>query len=287
MTKEEIRKKILEFKTDEEIMEFINSRIDELEKNTLPETIGLEHKTIYDGFISSKTNYIVGHTWLYDDFPKLVYDDVQPYFDAIKAVVTNQNYFSEIYLFQPMFAKIREYLPDNKDFHELDTLAQKRNKIYINALRENMSQVSIKELHKEKLGLCGEKAGLAQNIFKILGVDSQVVIGEKDGETHSFNLLFPYGYGNEPAVLYDPSFSIDFTDGEKVNLMAYYKVLTSEEYESMLSGKATPINIEKSANIYTRIHPSLEGCPVNNKISNYLIYESKENRIDNSSNSKK
>ena len=46
----------------------------------------------------------------------------------------------------------------------------------MNTGRESLS---IKEFHKNKYAFCSENTGLAHNIFKILGIDSQFVIGKE------------------------------------------------------------------------------------------------------------
>ena len=110
----------------------------------------------------------------------------------------------------------------------------------MNTGRESLS---IKEFHKNKYAFCSENTGLAHNIFKILGIDSQFVIGKRNYENHAFNIIFPKGYGNSPAVLFDSSYSIVFTNslGNRYSF-GYFKVLTQEEYNNMLSGNVVPIN---------------------------------------------
>lgn len=47
---------------------------------------------------------------------------------------------------------------------------------------------------------------MAHNLFKFLGIDSEVICGARGKDLHAFNMIYPNGYGNEPMILYDPSF---------------------------------------------------------------------------------
>ena len=139
----------------------------------------------------------------------------------------------------------------------------------MNTGRESLS---IKEFHKNKYAFCSENTGLAHNIFKILGIDSQFVIGKRNDENHAFNIIFPKGYGNSPAVLFDSSYSIVFTNslGNRYSF-GYFKVLTQEEYNNMLSGNVVPINLEGSATNLIRYYPMLSSCTPNYENASYSI----------------
>lgn len=57
MSKEEIKKKILELRTDEEIVSFIKLRIEELESIAQEKTVGQGYTVIFDDYISSKVKF--------------------------------------------------------------------------------------------------------------------------------------------------------------------------------------------------------------------------------------
>ena len=286
--KEEIKKRILSFKSDQEILEFIKNRIIELEQNLVPEKIGFGYKNIYNDYISSEIKYIVGHSFFKDDFPSLVFDDVTPYFELIKQLSKSKEYYNELYLFTPLMYEVFNYLSSTeRRVNALDT-ARKRDKLYLNALRNQKSTISIKEFHDEKLGLCGENAGIAHNLFKILGIDSQLVIGKRNDEEHAFNIVFPRGYDSTPAVLFDPSHTINFKSEEQKNYsLGYFKVLTSEEYNKMISGGTISIDLEGSVNNLFRYYPMLSGCVASYEKANYSILLDQSLNLNNESHTKK
>ena len=57
MTKEEIKKRIFELQTDEEIIEFVNERLKELEDNSVERTVGQGYTDSFQDYISEKTHY--------------------------------------------------------------------------------------------------------------------------------------------------------------------------------------------------------------------------------------
>ena len=272
MSKEEIKEQILNFKSNQEILEFIKVRITELEQNITFKKIGFRYKNIHNDYISSEIEYIVGHSYFGDDFPSLVFDDITPYFELIKELSESKEYFNELYLFTPLMFEIFNYLSSSERKKNVEDTARKRDKLYLDTLHNKERAISIRRFHNEKLGLCGENAGIAHNIFKILGIDSQLVIGKRNDEEHAFNIVFPKGYGNHPAVLFDPSHMINFTNelGNNYSL-GYFKVLTSEEYNNMLLGNIILINLEGSVNNLIKYYPMLSSCSVNYENANYSI----------------
>lgn len=285
MTKNEIKERILKFKSDQEILEFIKIRIIELEQKLTPEKIGFRYKHIHNDYISNKTEYIVGQSFFGDDFPSLLFDEITPYFELIKELSESKEYINELYLFTPLMFEIFNYLSSSKSKNNVEETVRKRDKIYLDALRNKETQISVKRFHDEKIGLCGENAGLAHNIFKILEIDSQLIIGKRNDEEHAFNIVFPKGYGNSPVVLFDPSHMINFTNelGKNYSL-GYFKVLTPEEYNNMMSGNITLINLEESVNNLIRYYPMLSGCSAKYENANYSIGFGESLRIENNSN---
>ncbi len=130
---------------------------------------------------------------------------------------------------------------------------------------------------------------MAHNIFKILGIDSQLVIGKRNDENHAYNIVFPRGYGNQPAVLFDPSYSIDFKmeNGSKYS-MGYFKVLTIDEYNNMLAGNGTHIDISSSVATLIRYYPNqLTGLIPNYENASYSIGNDSPLRTDSQKSIKK
>lgn len=264
MTKQEIKEKILKFKTDEEIINFIKQRILELEKETKEKTIGQGYTTISNDYISSKIHYKPVASLNGKDSPNLLYDDMTPYVELIKELSNYKSYLNELYLFRPLMFEIFNYMSCKESKDNIGDTLIERSLLYFKTMSNGIENISIREFHKNKYAFCSENSGLAQNIFKILGIDSQLIIGTRNDEPHAYNLIFPKGYGNLPAVLFDSSYTIDFVNDESKHFsFGYFKVLNDQEYNNLMSGNVTPIDISSSAQTLLKYYPQLSGlCPM-------------------------
>ena len=271
MTKEEIKKRINNFQSDEEIFQFLNQRIIELENESEEKTVGQEYTDTFNDFIGSNIHYkptaTIGKKRL--PSPELIYDDYEPYIEILKELNLTKQYDTELATFTPIMNIITHYMSSGAN--ELDLID--RTAIYYFSALKGIQSISIKEFKHRNCGFCSERAGMAHNIFKILGIDSQVVVGKRNNELHTFNLVFPKGYKNMPAVLIDVSNPVRCTSpGEKITYtIAYYKVLSEDEYNRMLTGETVPIDNSKATelllNYYKQFNVPEDTIPIIEKAS--------------------
>ena len=243
MTKEEINKTIISLQTDEEIIDFVKKRIQELEEKSIETTVGQNYTTTFKEYISEKTHYKAGEKLHDAECPDLVYDDITPYVNLIKAIKHN-NWYNILTLLSTVFFEVYDYLPSRDIGYE-------RAFTY---LRNKGKRVSIKQISDNSCAFCSEKAGMAHNMFKFLGIDSEVVCGYRDSERHAYNIVYPNGYGNEPMVIYDPSFFVNFVMNDKKISFGYFKALRREDYEKLMSGIPIKIDLSKTEKIYRQLY---------------------------------
>ena len=244
MTKEEINKTIFSLQSEEEIIDFVKSRIQELEDASVESTVGQGYTTTFREYISSKTHYKPGAKLQGDACPDLVYDDLTPYVDLIKDVRREGGY-DEFTLLTRIFFEVYNYLPNE------DEAGLERNFLY---LKNKDKYVSIREVRDEACAVCAEKAGLAHNLFKFLGIDSEVVAGYRDSEKHAYNIMYPNGYDNEPAILYDPSFFVNFANENHKYSFGYYKVFKGEDCGKLMSGVPMKIDLSSTERNYRQCY---------------------------------
>ena len=84
MTKTEINKKIYELQSDEEIINFVKERLNELETSSVEKTVGQNYTDSFQDYISQKTHYRAAEKFDRCECPDLVYDDITPYINLIK-----------------------------------------------------------------------------------------------------------------------------------------------------------------------------------------------------------
>lgn len=206
MTKAEINKKIFELQNDEEIINFVKERLNELETNSVEKTVGQNYTDSFQDYISKKTHYKAAEK--FDDYecPDLVYDDITPYINLIKELKKG-TWYNELTLFTTIFFIVHEYLPsEDVGLGRYMTYSSHKGK-----------QLSIKTVSENGVAFCSEKSGMAHNLFKFLGIDSEVVCGARGHEMHAYNFIYPNGYENEPMVLYDTSHFVNFiNDNNKI-----------------------------------------------------------------------
>lgn len=245
MTKEEINKKIFELQSDEDIAKFVDERLAELEANSEEKTVGQNYTDSFQDYISQKIHYKAVKRFNDSECPDLVYDDKTPYINLIKNIKIN-TWYSELTLFTTIFYTIHDYLPSVADEYDRWFIYQSYKG----------KRLSIKTISEEKVSFCSEKAGMAHNMFKFLGIDSEVVCGGRGNAPHAYNFVYPHGYGNEPMVLYDPSHFLNFVKGDKKISFGFYKVFKKQDYEKLKSGIPVQIDLSKTEERYRKLY----GC---------------------------
>ena len=241
MNKEEINNTICSLQSEDEIINFVNKRIGELEEEATETTVGQNYTTTFREYISQKTHYKPGANFEDGECPDLVYDDLTPYIELVKSI-KKRNWYNELTIFTTIFHDVYNYLPsDDIGLERAFTYMSKKN-----------GRLSIKDIKENECSFCSEKAGMAHNMFKFLGIDSELVCGYRDNERHAYNLVYPNGYDNEPMIIYDPSFFVNFDKDDSHLSLGYFKVLKREDYDKLLNGEPVPIDISKTEKMYRK-----------------------------------
>lgn len=243
MTKAEINKRIFELQSEEEIINFVNERLNELEASSEEKIVGQNYTDSFQDYISQKTHYKAAEKIGDSECPDLVFDDKTPYINLIKEI-KKSTWYNELTLFNTIFYLIDEYLPsDDMGLGRYMTYASHKGK-----------KLSIKTISENGVAFCSEKAGMAHNLFKFLGIDSEVVCGARENEMHAYNFIYPNGYGNEPMVLFDPTHFVNFMNGDKKFSLGFYKVFRTQDYESLKNGTPMQIDLAKTEETYRKLY---------------------------------
>lgn len=243
MTKSEINKKIFELKSDEEIINFVEYRLNELETSSVEKTVGQNYTDSFQDYISQKTHYKAAEKFDDSECPDLVYDDITPYINLIKEIKKG-NWYNELTLFTTIFFTVYKYLPsEDVGLGRYMTYASHKGK-----------QLSIKSVRDNECAFCSEKAGMAHNLFKFLGIDSEVVCGARGTEMHAYNFIYPNGYEKEPMVLFDPSYFVSFINGNNKLSFGFYAVFRRRDYEALKNGTPTQIDLTETEETYRKLY---------------------------------
>lgn len=243
MTKSEINKKIFELKSDEEIINFVEYRLNELETSSVEKTVGQNYTDSFQDYISQKTHYKAAEKFDDSECPDLVYDDITPYINLIKEIKKG-NWYNELTLFTTIFFTVYKYLPsEDVGLGRYMTYASHKGK-----------QLSIKSVRDNECAFCSEKAGMAHNLFKFLGIDSEVVCGARGTEMHAYNFIYPNGYEKEPMILFDPSYFVSFINGNNKLSFGFYAVFRRQDYEALKNGTPTQIDLTETEETYRKLY---------------------------------
>ena len=243
MTKTEINKKIFELQSDEEIINFVEERLNELETNSVEKTVGQNYTDSFQDYISQKTHYKAAEKFDDSECPDLVYDDITPYINLIKEIKKG-TWYNELTLFTTIFFTVHGYLPS-------EDIGLGR---YMTYKSHKDKRLSIKSVRDNECAFCSERAGMAHNLFKFLGIDSEVVVGARGTEMHAYNFIYPNGYEKEPMVLFDPSHFVNFINGNNKISFGFYKAFGRQDYEALKNGTPTQIDLTKTEETYRKLY---------------------------------
>lgn len=265
MTKDEISNIIFKLQNNEEIVDFINKRLASLELTSVEKTVGQNYTDSFRDYISSKTHYKTVENFSDTESPDLVYDDILPYYNLIMSL-KEDGWYNILSLFTTIFFLIDEYLPND------DMMGLGRFFVYS---ANKGKRVSIKTIREKEVAFCSEKAGLAHNIFKFLGFDSEVVFGARDNEMHAYNFVYPNGYEKEPIILFDPSYFVNFVNdnGNKLSF-GFYQAFSKDDFDDLKGGKPITMNLINTERNYRRLYGSTGSLDdyVFEKVSPVYIY---------------
>jgi hypothetical protein len=190
-----------------EIDKLIKVRLYELKKsNTEKKRIGLFTNTsIYSGFLDK--NVSVAAIGDYNSKGEItrgmvVFDDDKIYQFLAKEIKEKDNVYEAVYSAALKYLTIEPFVRD------LIKADETRNKVYRKFSMCKNRDVSIKKIKKSKSAMCLEIAGICQNMFKFLGIESDFVsLGYLDGEAHAYNVVYPEGRGRyKMSILFDAAY---------------------------------------------------------------------------------
>jgi hypothetical protein len=256
MNKEEIKERILEI-GEENLEEFVDTRLSELENMGEDNTVG----DTFRDYISLNTHYKPGEKYNDSECPDLLFDDNLPYKNLVKNLNRNGVY-NEYSALTLVFFEIYKYLPSE------DVTGLVRSFTYAS---HKDSTLSIKLIRDNKCSSCYEKAGLAHNLFKFLGFDSELVYGYRDGQTYAFNIVYPNGYDDNSALIFDSTLHVEFEkDGVKYPY-AYFEVIKQEDLQRLLNKEEIGFDLEKTELILRTTYGLDDSYKFIGEIKKYVI----------------
>ncbi len=247
MLKKQIQNIIFELNDKDDTTAFVRERLRTLEREANNDTIGVGHTDTYKDFIANKTHYKAGDRISEDiDCPDLIYDDLDPYINLIR-IIRRGNWYDENTLSTSIHFAVSDYLPSNSESELQRVFHYYQNKD---------NRLSIREIRETKCASSHEKAGLAHNMFKFLGIDSEIVFGIRNSQNHAYNFIYPNGYDGVPILLYDPFFYVTFKNEEKNINLGYLAILTKEEHVALMNHNSLKPELDSTETMFRMLYES-------------------------------
>lgn len=232
---------------EEDIDSFIDSRLSEI-SNKEEKEIGYNTDiTCYDGFLDEKvrTNvtceFLMVNGLIETYTGSVIFDDKEMFKYLVNELKDNDS------ICEAVIKSVNKYLSLDTRYSKYIGIKQyqsMRSQIYHSYSSSMNKPLSIKLFHENKAALCAEVAGVTQNMFKFLGIESDyVVLGEENDDFHAFNIVYPNGRDNK-AILYDLSY--------RSNGYPLICVLDDKKKEDILSNKKITITREEIHETYHR-----------------------------------
>lgn len=221
---------------EEDIDSFIDERLSKI-SNTEEKEIGFKTNiTCYSGFLDEKvkTNVTCDYVLvngLMETYPgSITFDDREMYKFLIKEIKEKDCIYTAVK------DAVNGYLGLDSRSRKSGQYKKTRSMIYHEYSSTMNKSLNINLFHRNEAAMCPEVAGVTQNMFKFLGIDSDyVVLGESNNGFHSFNIVYPIGR-DKKAILYDfdnycnnnPLICI-LDDAKKEALLSNKKIIITKE----------------------------------------------------------
>lgn len=167
----------------------------------------------------------------------LLMDDNDLYYDFLNTLETTDLPFCPLLL-----SKINEFVyqyfgpslgsePLRIDFYDTDT------------------KHSLKELKNTGIAMCSERATLAHNLLKFLGVDSQIIFGTMNNIAHCYVTFSP---NQDKYFLYDPSNAVHYELNNQRYRIFKLAELSSEDMIKFDEGNSVNFDYQWIENFITK-----------------------------------
>ena len=243
--------------SEEQIKEFVMSRLEELENNSENKTIDRNNDgrligTITEGYINSESPIVT--SYMVDPF---YMNDATLYIEFMKFIKGKK-------LNNPLqfFHVLQDFTIEVFGFK-----GNQNNRINVYLQKEKGKQVSIADFYKNDSALCSERSATVQNLAEFCGIKSYLVFGELSSEAsveeHAYNI---FKMKDGTLILFDVTNPVTLTSG----YVPAYSIIGKEDINNI---ESITFDFAKLSEIYGKpIHPE-EVLDRNYITCNYYLKE--------------
>lgn len=239
-TYKEIIAYINSLENEDEIKEFVMTRLEELEQNSERRKVDRNNNgrligTITEGYINSESPIVT--SYMVDPF---YMNDATLYIEFVKRIkgkdLTNLLQF---------FHELQEFTIEAFGFKGNQSM---RETVYLKERGEE--PISIADFYKNNSALCSERSAAVQNLATFCGIKSYLVFGKlcygENTEEHAFNI---FKAKDGTMILYDPTNPVTLMNG----YVPAYSIIGKKDISNIDS---VPFDFDGLSKIYKQpIHP--------------------------------
>lgn len=245
---------------------FISIRLKDL-KNKEEKVIGYNSDTtIYNGFLDKNVRVNFACIFLEDKdtfslaFGGMKFDDKTIYRYLIEEVRKEDNPFVAVINALDNYLSLRD---KDRDNNRSDYM--KMTEELVRFVAGEDKTISIKTYKENRNATCAQIAGVAQNMFRFLDIESDYVTSghyKKENDNHSYNIIYPWGREND-AIIFDAMrscksrpFLFLLNEEKKKELFSYNKVDVSHKELKEAYKKLLDLNVIYSSEFNTSYYVS-------------------------------
>lgn len=234
-------------KREEISKEFIAARVEKLTSESEPKTLSLVMGSVHSGFVHPESRIM--RNFLVD---AVRVDDPQIYqvlLDSFRQFRENPSWrdrsMREIAP-QALARTLGEYFGN---YYGTSSTEQNNRKFYWDHGSADSEDLSISEFRGKKIGVCAEKAAVAQNLLTFMGYETELVMStnnrlnasetdDKDGHAY---LIITSDRGH---FIHDPTnpIMVEKEDGSIFTVMPSNYPISNEKYQGLIEGRQVQVD---------------------------------------------
>lgn len=228
-------------KREEQTSQFIDKRMNELIGSCKPRVLSLVTGSVYKGFIHPETrimrNFMVDAVRIND--PEL-YKVLLESFRHFKENPAWQNRSMREIAQHALVRTLGTYFGN---YFGTDGVEARNREFYLDHSDMESEDIPISDFRGKSIGVCAEKAAVAQNLLTFMGYDSELVmstnnrlnspdVDDKDG--HAYNVIS----SDRGRFIHDPTnpVIVDNTDGSLRTVLPSNYPISEEQYQGLIKG---------------------------------------------------
>lgn len=228
-------------KRGEQAGQFIEKRVAELMKLSRPTTLSLVNGSVYKGFIHPETRIM--RSFIVDAVRINNTEIYKVLLESFRQFKENPAWQSKSMREIAQHALVRTLGTYFGNYYGAEGVESRNRQFYLDHSGIDSEDIAISEFRGKGMGVCAEKAAVAQNLLTFMGYDSELVmstnnklnspdVNDRDG--HAYNVIS----SDRGHFVHDPTnpVIVENTDGSLHTVLPSNYPISEEQYQNLVKG---------------------------------------------------